>query len=321
MKKLGIYGTGNIGSCLATLTTGNGFATIVTGHSPNGMERCQKTIGQNWDDLVAAGKAAQTNKNSALSLLTISDDAALLSDCDFVFEAVAEKIEIKREVYARIEKACSPDTVIASCTSSLTAAELSGLVEMQERFILTHPFQPAHIQPLVEVVRCARTTDETERKTVELLERLDRQVVRLSRDIPGLIVNRLAQTMFRESLYLIEQGVTTAADIDKAVRWAVGKRYASIGLLEYFDFVGFRLEHDIAANVYPTLCASTTPQDIVLRGLASGETGVCAGKGLYDWSQKDTDDFRHRRQAPFFASVNWTMPGNDETTMKGNADE
>ena len=150
--------------------------------------------------------------------------------------------------------------------------------------------------PLVEVVRHEKTAEDTVTRTLALLETLHRQVVVLNRSVPGFLVNRFAQALFRESIYLIEQGVTTAADIDRAVKYAVGMRYASIGLLEYFDAVGYELESAIAKNVYPD-------------GLATGKTGQAAGQGLYDWSQKDADDFRRRKQSPYFAGVKeWAMP-------------
>ena len=122
-------------------------------------------------------------------------------------------------------------------------------------------------------------------------------------------MNRFAQALFREAIHLIEQGVTTAADIDKAVKYAMGMRYASIGLLEYFDAVGYGLESAIAENVYPDLCGTTEVQDLVREVLASGRTGQAAGQGLYDWSRKDAADFRRRMQRPYLDGVReWTMP-------------
>ena len=119
-------------------------------------------------------------------------------------------------------------------------------------------------------------------RTLALLDTLHRQVVVLNRSVPGFLVSRFAQALFRESIYLIEQGVTTAADIDRAVKYAVGMRYASIGLLEYFDAVGYELESAIAKNVYPDLCGTR---------------------------EKDADDFRRRKQSPYFAGVKeWAMP-------------
>ena len=309
METIAVYGSGTIGSCEATLIIGHGLPCVVIGHSERGLERCRKAIEQNWDDLIAEGLASENNKAAALKLLTITNDPVALAGCTFVFEAVAEGTEQKQEVYQAIEQYAAPNAVIASCTSSIDAEVLAKLTGRPENLLIAHPFQPVHMLPLVEVVRHEKTADETVSRTLALLERLHRQVVVLNRSVPGFLVNRFAQALFRESIYLIEQGITTAADIDKAVKYAMGMRYASIGLLEYFDAVGYDLESTIAGNVYPDLCDTKEIQSLVKEGLASGKTGQAAGQGLYDWSQKDGDDFRRRKQSPYFDGVKeWTMP-------------
>ena len=309
METIAVYGSGTIGSCEATLIIGHGLPCVVIGHSERGLERCRKAIEQNWDDLIAEGLASENNKAAALKLLTITNDPVALAGCTFVFEAVAEGTEQKQEVYQAIEQYAAPNAVIASCTSSIDAEVLAKLTGRPENLLIAHPFQPVHMLPLVEVVRHEKTADETVSRTLALLERLHRQVVVLNRSVPGFLVNRFAQALFRESIYLIEQGITTAADIDKAVKYAMGMRYASIGLLEYFDAVGYDLESTIASNVYPDLCDTKEIQSLVKEGLASGMTGQAAGQGLYDWSQKDGDDFRRRKQSPYFDGVKeWTMP-------------
>ena len=309
METIAVYGSGTIGSCEATLIIGHGLPCVVIGHSERGLERCRKAIEQNWDDLIAEGLATEKNKAAALKLLTITNDPVALAGCTFVFEAVAEGTEQKQEVCQAIEQYAAPNAVIASCTSSIDAEVLAKLTGRPENLLIAHPFQPVHMLPLVEVVRHEKTADETVSRTLALLERLHRQVVVLNRSVPGFLVNRFAQALFRESIYLIEQGITTAADIDKAVKYAMGMRYASIGLLEYFDAVGYDLESTIASNVYPDLCDTKEIQSLVKEGLASGMTGQAAGQGLYDWSQKDGDDFRRRKQSPYFDGVKeWTMP-------------
>ena len=309
MEMIAVYGSGTIGSCEATLIIGHGLPCVVIGHSERGLERCRKAIEQNWDDLIAEGLATEKNKAAALKLLTITNDPVALAGCTFVFEAVAEGTEQNQEVYQAIEQYAAPNAVIASCTSSIDAEVLAKLTGRPENLLIAHPFQPVHMLPLVEVVRHEKTADETVSRTLALLERLHRQVVVLNRSVPGFLVNRFAQALFRESIYLIEQGITTAADIDKAVKYAMGMRYASIGLLEYFDAVGYDLESTIASNVYPDLCDTKEIQSLVKEGLASGMTGQAAGQGLYDWSQKDGDDFRRRKQSPYFDGVKeWTMP-------------
>ena len=309
MEQIAVYGSGTIGSCEATLIIGHGLPCTVIGHSESGLERCRKAVAQNWDDLIAEGLASPANKQAALALLTVTNDPAALAGKTFVFEAVAEGTEQKQAVYCAIARYGAPDAVIASCTSSIDAEILAGLTERPENLLIAHPFQPVHMLPLVEVVRHEKTADGTVARTLALLEALHRQVVVLNRSVPGFLVNRFAQALFRESIYLIEQGVTTAADIDKAVKYAVGMRYASIGLLEYFDAVGYELESTIARNVYPDLCDTRDIQDLVKTGLETGRTGQAAGQGLYDWARKDGNDFRRRKQSPYFDGVReWTMP-------------
>ena len=309
METVAVYGSGTIGSCEATLIIGHGLPCVVIGHSEQGLERCRKAIEQNWDDLIAEGLASEKNKAAALKKLTITNDPAALTGCTFVFEAVAEGTKQKQAVYQTIEQHAAPDAVVASCTSSIDAEVLAKLTGRPENLLIAHPFQPVHMLPLVEVVRHAKASDEAVSRTLALLEQLHRQVVVLNRSVPGFLVNRFAQALFRESIYLIEQGVTTAADIDKAVKYAVGMRYASIGLLEYFDAVGYDLESTIAGNVYPSLCDTKDIQTLVKAGLATGKTGQVAGEGMYDWSKKNANDFRRRKQSPYFDGVKeWTMP-------------
>lgn len=308
-QQIAVCGTGTIGSGQATLTIGNGYPTVVIGHSEAGLVRCRRMIEQNWDDLIQEGLASEENKQGAMALLRITNDPTALRGSAFIFEAVSEDLEVKRTTYAAIETNCGPDAVVASCTSSLSTERLAPLFDHPERFLVAHPFQPVHMLPLVEVVRHDGTSKETLERIFALLQDLHRQVVYLKKSVPGFLVNRFAQALFRESLYLIEEGVTTAEDIDRAVKYAIGMRYASIGLLEYFDAVGFELERAIAENVYPDLCGTKRIQSTVERGIVRGETGQAAGKGLYDWSGKDSEDFRRRKQSPYFSLVReWDMP-------------
>lgn len=309
MEKIAVYGAGTIGSCQATLIIGHGIPCMVIGYSESGLERCRKAIAQNWDDLIAEGLATEVNKNAAMALLTITNNPTALNGCTFVFEAVSEALEQKKMAYQAIEQNATQGVIIASCTSSIDAKILAALTKHPENLLIAHPFQPVHMLPLVEVVRHSKTSDDTVQRTLALLEMLHRQVVILNCSVPGFLVNRFAQALFREAIYLIEQDVTTAADIDRAIKYAIGMRYASIGLLEYYDAVGFDLEKAIAENVYPDLCDTKEIQKTTLDGLASGKTGQMAGQGLYDWSKKDGDDFRRRKQSPYFSGVKqWTMP-------------
>ena len=186
---IGVYGTGTIGSGQATLTTGNGYAVVVVGHSARGISRCKRAIEHNWDDLIAEGLASEENKAAAMNLLIFSDELEALKDCTFILEAVSEDPDVKREVYAKIASICRPDTIFASCTSSMDADQLAADIPNPDRFLIAHPFQPVHLQPLVELVGCKATSPSTLRRAKALMDSLHRQTIILNHSVPGFIVS------------------------------------------------------------------------------------------------------------------------------------
>lgn len=303
MEKVAVYGTGTIGACLATLTSGYGLDTVVIGYSEKGLERCRKTIEDNWDLLINEGLATEASKKEGLELVHISNDPKNLEGVTFVFEAVLEYVETKTEVYATINKYAADNVIIGSCTSSLDSTILAGITEHPERLLITHPFQPAHMNPLIEIVLHDKTSEETLNRSRELLEFLNRQIVVLKKSVPGFIVNRLAWTLFRECLNMLENEVCTPEDINTAVKYAIGKRYANIGLMEYYDDLGFVFTDTVNKNIYPDLSRAVETQKLTKEGLESGNTGRLAGKGLIDWSKKDIPNYLFRKQEPFLHEV------------------
>lgn len=306
--KTGVVGAGRVGAGMATLMAGHGCEVTIVGLDEDDLQRCRGILEGNLDELVQQGLATEKNRAAILRRFTLTTDTAALKDCMFVLEAAFENLDVKKGIYRQVEAVVSPDTLMASTTSAISVELLTADMAHPERFAVTHPFQPAHMLPLVELVGGPNTAPETIDRLRTFLEELDREVVTLHKSVPGFIINRLAQALFRESLYLVEQGVVSVADVDKAIKYAVGMRYASIGLLEYFDDVGFSLERDIAQTVYPDLCSTRAIQQIVLDGLASGKTGRSVGLGLYDWSKKDDADYLRRKAAPYYACFHWDMP-------------
>ena len=308
MEKIAVYGAGVIGAGEATLVTGNGYPCIVVGKSEEGLQRCVNMIEQNWDDMISNGLANEINKKRSMELLTITNDSQKLKDSTFIFEAVNEDLTIKEEVYSIIERITDSKAIIASCTSSLNVNDLAKVSSRPQNILVVHPLNPAHMIPLVEIVTHNKNSVETINRTNKLLEKLKRDPVYLNKSVEGLLVNRLHQSLYRESIYLIDEGVTTAKDIDIAFQY-LSKRYSSIGLLEFFDDVGLLLESKIAEIVYPKLCADIEVQQYVKDSIESDNLGKTSGKGLHDWTKIDEDDYRYRKQSPFFESIkDWDMP-------------
>jgi len=310
MKKeqVGIVGSGQVGASLATLLIGNGYPAVMLCTSASRFEPAIRTVRENFESLESVGLVTSEQTNRCIKLLSTVDSYSELSQVSFVFEAVYENAEVKRDVYRLLEDCLPGDAVIASATSAMSAEVLGEMFRRPERFLVAHPWNPPHLVPLVEVCSSKHTSRAAIDTTIELLESLGRKVVVLSRDIEGFIGNRLMHAMFREALYMIEQGVCTAEDINTAVYYSFGQRYSSIGLLEHYDYAGLNLQHDVQSNLLPTLCNETGPQKVLLDCLQRGEIGTTSGKGVLDWSGVDMQDFNNRRYKPFYQFFNWTLP-------------
>lgn len=304
-RKAGVAGTGRIGAGLATLLAGNGFSVAVVGRRESSVTRCLAMARENLDDLVRQGLLTSADRETIAGRITGGVDYGSFTGCEMVMEAVSEEIAVKRSVFQQIEAAVEEQTMLVSATSAIPAAVIAEHLRLPRRFAVAHPFQPSHLLPLIELVPGPQTDPAVLAQMKAWLEALGREVVVLQKDVPGFVVNRLAQALFREALYLVGQGVVTPADLDKAVKYAVGMRYANIGLLEYFDDVGFALEAEIAKSVYPSLCSSQEIAPIVRQGLRDGATGRSAGRGLYDWTEKDEQDYLKRKNAAFYGCFDW----------------
>lgn len=302
------YKTGVVGAGMATLMAGHGCEVTIVGLDEDDLRRCRGILEGNLDELVQQGLATEKNRAAILRRFTLTTDTQALKDCIFVLEAAFEDVNVKKR---HLPAGGSRDRT--RCTHGVHHLGHPGRTADRQhgasRALRRHA--PVPTRPYAAAGRAGRRPEHLTRdhRPPACVPRGARpQVVTLHKSVPGFIINRLAQALFRESLYLVEQGVVSVADIDKAIKYAVGMRYASIGLLEYFDDVGFNLECDISKTVYPDLCSTRAIQQIVLDGLASGKTGRSVGLGLYDWSKKDDVDYLRRKAAPYYACFHWDMP-------------
>lgn len=307
--KMGICGTGTIAFNMATLMIGNGVDTVVVGRSDESLERCKNAILGRFDFFMKQGLATQANVEGALKKLTLTQDYAQLAGSEFVLEAVWENIPLKHEIYEKIEQSVDKNTIIASATSALLPDVLSEKMTYKDRFVVAHPIQPADLQPIIELVVGTETSAEAKEKAKALLENpLKRQVVLMEKAATGFIYNRIQHVLFREALYMVEQGIASAEDIDKTIRYALCKRYGSIGLFEYFDDVGFPLHSVIGPSIYPHLCSDLHMNKLVTDGITKGKTGIADGVGMHDWSNRDVADYQYRKLSPYVADFNWDLP-------------
>lgn len=308
INHISIIGTGMMGSSLAALCTGNGYPTTMYAFSDAGAKRGLKNYDSFFTDLITEGLITEKQYEACKKQLTITHSYEDLSDTDYIMECVPEKLEVKYSVYENIEKVCKKFKVITSATSAISAEDLAKGLVQKDKFLVAHPWNPPHLVPCVEVVTSSYTSGETVNCVKNTLESMGRKVILMKKDIPGFIGNRLQHALFREAVNLIELGVATPEDIDATLKYSFMPRYTSIGLFEHQDNAGLDLVDNIEKYLFQDLSTAQTTQKYIIDKVERGDLGVKSGKGVYDWSKKNLNDFYYRAQKPYFQFFNWKLP-------------
>jgi 3-hydroxybutyryl-CoA dehydrogenase len=212
----------------------------------------------------------------------------------FVFEAAPERLALKQALFAEIEAAAPAEAILASNTSVMPITAIVSRVERKGRALGTHWWNPAHMIPLVEVIRTEWTDEAAVEATMALLTDAGKTPVRVEKDVPGFIGNRLQHALWREAVSLVERGICDAAAVDTVIKASFGRRLAVLGPLENADLVGTDLTLAIHETVLPAIEASGVPSPY-LRGLVEeGRLGMKSGEGFYDWTPAEADAVRRR---------------------------
>jgi len=227
VNRVAIIGTGVIGASWAALFLAKGLEVVATDVAPNAEASLKKFIEEAWPALSRLGLspgASQANVEFTSDLPTAVERA------DFVQENGPERIDFKKKLYGQLDELLSPDVIVASSSSGLTMSEIQlGCSSHPERCVIGHPFNPPHIIPLVEIVGGAKTSGDTIRRASEFYTGLGKRTVRLHKEVPGHVANRLQAALAREVYYLVAEGVVSVADVDTALCWGPGLRWGVMG--------------------------------------------------------------------------------------------
>lgn len=213
--------------------------------------------------------------------------SAAVRNASLVTEAVPEDIETKREVFTQLSTDAPGDAILASNTSGLSITDIAEVVTDPSRVLGTHYFNPAHIVPVVEVVRGSETADEAVTETMAFLERIGKTPVPVGKDIPGFIVNRIQSAMMYEAEALVDRGIATPADIDRAVRGSFGIRMPVLGLFEVADLEGLDVHLDVMEYLLDELDRGTAPHPFLEELVAEEKLGLKSGEGIYEWGDDE----------------------------------
>jgi 3-hydroxybutyryl-CoA dehydrogenase len=282
ISKAIVIGGGTMGHGIAQVLAMSGIDTVLCDLSEAVLERAVTKVTANLDKGVARGKVEPSARDAALARLSTHRDASAASEgAQAIIEAVPEDLELKRKILAPLGERSGPDVLIASNTSSLSLTELAASIPHPERVTGMHFFNPVHIMKLVEVVRADQSSEDAVRTTVDLAKRLGKDPITVI-DRPGFASSRLGIAIGMEAIRMVEEGVATAEDIDKAMTLGYGH---PMGPLKLTDLVGLDVRLSIAEYLSGTLGERFTPPALLRQMVADNRLGKKNGRGFYDWSE------------------------------------
>jgi len=252
IRRIAIIGTGVIGASWTALFLSKGLQVVATDVAPNAEAALRKFVETAWPALKRLGLSPGASQSNLKFTAALPEAVA---GADLIQENGPERIDFKQKLYGQLDQLLPPAVIIASSSSGLTMSEIQkGAASHPERCVIAHPFNPPHLIPLVEIVGGAKTSEETIRQAAEFYTSIGQRTVRLNKEMPGHVANRLQAALAREVYYLVAEGIVSAADVDTALSWGPGLRWAIMGNMMLNHLGGGRggIEHFFQQFAGPT---------------------------------------------------------------------
>jgi 3-hydroxybutyryl-CoA dehydrogenase len=281
VKTIGVIGAGTMGRGIAYASALGGYRTILEDVMPEMLAKATAWIAQAFDDAVKRGKLTADAASAAVNRVTTSSSVeTVCREADFLIEAVPEEMELKLELYTLFDKFAKPSAVLASNTSSLSIVEMAEMTYRPELCVGMHFFNPVPKMRLIEIVRAPKTSDETIAICREVGSRMGKEVV-VVKESAGFITTRVNALIGNEAFAMLEAGVASAEDIDKALKLGLNH---PMGPFEMVDLVGLDVRLRILEYLHTTLGEKYRPNRLLKKLVAEGRLGRKTGRGVYDYS-------------------------------------
>ena len=282
VETVAVIGAGIMGRGIAHAAALGGYRTILEDLLPNALRRAESEIRTNLDKAVELGKVTAPDANAAFDRLEYAgsvDEAA--READLVIEAVPEEMESKIEIFTLLDKICRPNTILASNTSSLSITEIASVTYRAKKCLGMHFFNPVHKMKLLEVVRALETDDDTLATAVEVGQRMGKEVV-VIKEAPGFITSRINAMIGNEAFYMLQEGIASPRDIDKALKLGLNH---PMGPFELVDLVGLDTRLNILEYLHKSLGEKYRPAPLLVQYVKAGRLGRKSGRGVYEYPE------------------------------------
>jgi 3-hydroxybutyryl-CoA dehydrogenase len=280
VQTIAVIGAGIMGRGIAHAAALGGYRTILEDLLPNALRKAETEIRTNLDKAVELNKVTAADADAAFHRLEYAgsvEEAA--READLVIEAVPEELESKIEIFTLLDKICRPATVLASNTSSLSVTEIASVTYRAKKCVGMHFFNPVHKMKLLEIVRALETDDETLAIAIEVGRRMGKEVV-VIKESPGFITSRINAIIGNEAFYMLQEGIASASDIDKALKLGLNH---PMGPFELVDLVGLDTRLHILEYLHKSLGEKYRPAPLLVQYVKSGRLGRKSGRGVYEY--------------------------------------
>jgi 3-hydroxybutyryl-CoA dehydrogenase len=280
IKTIAVIGAGIMGRGIAHVAALGGYRTVLEDVLPAALRKAQDEIRSNLDKAVELQKVTANDAQAAITRLEFASSVEEAArEADLVIEAVPEEMDSKIEIFTLLDKICRPGTIIASNTSSLSITEIASVTYRAKNCLGMHFFNPVHKMKLLEVVRALETDDETIAAAAEVGRRMGKEVV-VIKESPGFITSRINAMIGNEAFYMLQEGIASAADIDRALK--VGLNHP-MGPFELVDLVGLDTRLHILEYLHKTLGDKYRPAPLLVQYVKAGRLGKKSGRGVYEY--------------------------------------
>ena len=287
IRKIGVIGAGLMGHGIAQVFAIRGYSVSIYDAQPEALRSVHERVRKNLDVFLKLEKVTQSQIDGCIGNIELCDRlASVCENSDFIIEAIEENLSSKVKIFKEVEHYTDSSVIISSNTSAISITELSQQLTHKGRFLGTHFWNPPHIIPCVEVIRGKHTGDRTFDAILALMKAVGKKPVKVLKDVPGFLGNRLQHAMWREAVSLVEKGIASPEDVDNVVKYGFGLRLPFLGPLETADLAGLDLSYEVHKYLFPFLQDSSEPSREMKNMIEEGHLGVKTGKGFYEWPQE-----------------------------------
>lgn len=291
MQTITVIGLGTMGHGIAQTFAVAGFNVRLFDENETVRDSVITRVQKNLEVMLQNGSLESILVDDVISRMVVCHaEQEACEQSEFIIEAIAEDLDVKREFFNRCEKVVTESVILASNTSSFPNSMIAAGLAHPARCINTHWFNPAHVIPVVEIIPGKHTSEEVVDRVMDLLRAVGKQPIRLHKEVPGFVLNRIQVAMFREMLDLVDQGVISPSDLDRAVRGSLAIRWAAAGPMRVGDFGGWDVLSKVYENIVPSLRNDTQVHDVLAGMISRGEYGIKSGQGFYEYPQQELFD-------------------------------